>query len=416
MGKDMDFPTTPPNQNGVPKILPGASLSDPPAKDPPADTTLGKLLTSYKAIQAAAEKDVVFTQPWVSFGEASIITKGTINLIQGKAGVHKSRLAETLCALLLCANSHEVDFLGFVKQRFAQGFCVAYIDTERNTQEHLPAAVQRIRERAGLDKKSDCPRFYPVSIKNIDRKERLEAVKTWITHVRGDMKERGIDDWNLFVVLDVVSDCVASFNNDEQSLALFDYLGRLCEDQHVSFLLVLHENPGSEKARGHVGTEGMNKADTQLQIGYDTPDNSAEGDLIKVRFLKTRNSARPAPLYLEYSTEAKGLILADAERVGKHIDSKRKAKDESLLVDALMQVFDTVEDVTQTELISLLNVNGIDWSKNTIVGKLKAFCDGGTAIKNKKGQDCHLTKTESRGKPSVYTLTPIQPQNENTAN
>ncbi len=372
-------------------------------KDPKNSIT-SKLQKSYTRILEAAAQDIVWTPAWISFNDAPIFSKGTINVIQGKAGVHKSRLAETICALLLASLSDtKRDFLGFTKHILGAGFCVGYIDTERNTQEHFPAAVQRMRERAGLDRKVDNGRFFPVSIKDIDRKERLEAVKTWIEFIRDTM---AVQTWNLFIVLDVVTDCVASFNRDDESLALFDYLGRLCEDFGVTFLLVLHENPFSEKARGHTGTEAMNKADTQIQIGYDSSTSTDETDLIKVRFLKTRNSARPKPFFLQYSKEQNGLIVADPDDVTAHLDSKRKNKDEGLLIDKLMGVFDLCDEISQKELIEKLE--DLDWSDNTVKSKLDALIKNKTPIQSKAGAKCKLSKQGSSGKPTFYFLEPME--------
>jgi hypothetical protein len=112
----------------------------------------------------------------------------------------------------------------------------------------------------------------------------------------------GYPDWNLLVILDVVTDCVKSFNNDADALSLFDYIGNLCEDHGTAFLLLLHENPGAgEKARGHVGTEALNKANTQIQIGYERKRKREDSQLIKLKFLKCRNGAKPSPVYFQFS-------------------------------------------------------------------------------------------------------------------
>lgn len=366
-----------------------------------------KLLASFGAIMRAAANDIVWTPAWVNLNGAPIISKGTINVIQGKAGVHKSRLAETLCALLLSPHGTG-DYLNFQRHNLGAGYYVGYIDTERNTQEHFPAAVQRIRERAGIDKKADNGRFYPVSIKQVERRERLDAVKAWIEVIRETMREKRVETWNLFVVLDVVTDCVASFNRDDETMALFDYLGNLCEHYGVTFLLVLHENPFSEKARGHTGTEAMNKADTQMQISYEAGSNGEETDLIKVKFLKTRNAARPQPLYLQYSKERNGLVTADPDAVNEHIENKRKTKDDGLLVERLQFLFDKREDINQKDIIADLEEN-LGWSKNTITGKLDTLIKRQTPILNKAGQRCRLAKQSSPGKPSVYFLESAAP-------
>lgn len=373
---------------------------------------LAKLIASNEKILEAAKSNIVFTPAWVQLGpeQTPIFSKGTINVIQGKAGVHKSRLAETFCSLLLSKDG-KGDFCGFERYNLGAGYYVAYIDTERNSKEHFPAAVQRIRERAGLDRIVDNGHLYPVSIKDHERKDRLEAVKAWIEHVRSVMKEKGVSEWNLFVVLDVVTDCTESFNNETQTMRLFDYLGNLCEDQNVTFLLVIHENPGSEKARGHAGTEAMNKADCQIQIAYESGSNGEETDLIKIRFLKTRNAARPKPLFLQYSKERNGLVTADAESVANHMESRKKNTGENDLIEALEDVvFNGKDEIPQKKAVDTLTEK-IGKTANTIKTHLDNLINRGVTIKS-NGKKCQLTKEVRPGKPTVYRL--VTQQNDTT--
>jgi hypothetical protein len=381
------------------------------AKALPPVTVLDFLISSYTNILKAAENEIIWTPAWISLEDAPIFSKGTINVIQGKAGVHKSRLAETLCSLLLSPTG-KGDYLGFARYNLGVGYYVAYIDTERNTQEHYPAAVQRIRERAGLDKKADNGKFYPVSIKQVQRVERQEAVKTWIAYVRDLMGKKGVGDWGLFVVLDVVTDCVASFNREDETLALFDYLGDLCEVHKVTFLLIIHENPGSEKARGHTGTEAMNKADTQMQISYEAGGNGEDSDLIKIRFLKTRNAARPTPVYLQYSKDAGGLIKADHDMVNEHVKSRTKNNDMEPLIDKLTELFDRSDKVPRKELIASL-IETFGWVENTVLTKVGKVADSKITILDKTGKKCHVVKTgDGPGKPVFYYLEPNDPAAE----
>ncbi len=373
------------------------------AKKENADTKLQKLIESNQSINDAAAKPIVFSSPWVKIGDVPVIAKGTINLIQGKTGAHKSRLAEGFSALLL---GHGVkEYAGFEKNGLGAGYCVAYVDTERNTQEDFPAAVQRIRELAGYQKTEHTRNFFPVSIKGFTREERLDATRSWIGHVREDMKTRGLEDWHLFVVLDVITDCVRSFNNDADTLALFDYIGNLTEDYGVSFLLVMHENPGTEKARGHTGTEAANKANTQLQIGYERDANGEETELIKVRFLKTRNAARPAPLYLQFSRATRGLVEADPELVAQVTGPKQKQGNLESIIEILEPAFDRTPSIEQKTLVELLENNGV--ASRTALRRLQEIERSGTTMTDGQGRNSVLIADRTPGKPTIYRLEPI---------
>ena len=361
---------------------------------------LNRLREVSQKIIEASKLDIVFSPAWVTCEGAPIFSRGTVNLIQGKQGSHKSRLAEHLCSLLL-SKDPEASFAGF--ERYTKGrYNVAYIDTERSMREAFAAAVQRIRIHAGYDKKGDCPHFYPTSIKQVDRKGRLDAVKVWVEHVRNEIAKLEGSMEELFVVLDVVTDCVASFNSEEQTLALFDFLGNLCEEYDVTFLLVLHENPGTEKARGHTGTEAANKADTAMQIGYDGEDT----DLIKVKFIKTRQSARPKPVYLQYSQEAHSLVSANKAAVDERIDQTRKNRHPQLVIKALEGLFGTQTEIPRQEILDAV-MKTLNCTQNTADSKIKAIMSSDLEILDKQGRACLLAKSVGNGKRSVFFLTPI---------
>ena len=277
----------------------------------------GKYLDQLKAIEErlreASKADIQFAPEIISFGELPIIRKYTINTIQGREGSHKSRLAELLVSLLLKRREvHKDHFVGFAKNPMERP-AVALVDTERNLRDELPSAIQSIKGKAGYNKKEDPDNFRYVSLKEIPRNDRLEALKTWILYMRETTKQ------HLVILLDVVTDCVSSFNNERESMELFDFIGNLCEDQECTFILIIHENPGGieAKARGHLGTEAMNKASTALQIGFKKKSNGERSELIQVKFRKLRRGKRPAPLNLTFSPQANGLIIAPPELVAE---------------------------------------------------------------------------------------------------
>ena len=49
---------------------------------------------------------------------------------------------------------------------------------------------------------------------------------------------------------------------------------RWTEEHNIHIIVILHENPGSDKARGHIGTELTNKAETVIALEVDKSDDS----------------------------------------------------------------------------------------------------------------------------------------------
>lgn len=377
-----------------------------PAKPNPPKEEPG-FLEKLKAVNAklieAAAQDIVFLPALVSMGETPILGRGTINIIQGKFGVHKSRLAELFASLLLAKRGCKTDFLGLERYNFGTGYYVAYIDTERNIAEELPYTVQQIREKAGYEKTEQPDNFFPTSIKAVQRKERLDATKAWVEYVRGEMKERDVGDWQLFVVLDVVTDCVASFNRDNESMELYDYLGNLCDDYGATFLLVIHENPGTDKARGHLGTEGGNKSGTVMQISFEKDSSGDDSDLVKLRFIKTRRAKKPQPVYLQYSDEAKGLVLADPELVKDVLNERRQKADVDLVRELIENLFSDASELAQKDILDEI-MQEFECSKNTARQRVKEIVASGNGMADPEGNPARLIELRERGKPTYYKL------------
>ena len=92
------------------------------------------------------KNEIYFSEPLILRENVGIIFPNTINIIQGKAGVHKSRLTEDLCSLLISnSNSNQ---LGFSKLNNSIEIKALYVDTERNLKDQFPFALQKIIKKA----------------------------------------------------------------------------------------------------------------------------------------------------------------------------------------------------------------------------------------------------------------------------
>jgi len=239
---------------------------------------LDHLLNTTNRLAESAARHILASPPLVEKDDVAVVKRNTIILIQGKYGSHKSRFAELFAALFLCLSPTPQKFLNFKKKAFEQ-FAVAFLDSERNVTEEFPDAIQRIRKHAGYEAFESVEDFYFTSIKDIDRKQRLKAVETYLRYVRSQT------DLHLIVFIDVATDAVKSFNDDVEAMAFYDFIGRMCDQHNCTIFLVVHENPGGVegKARGHIGTEAANKASTVLSIGL-IKDGEERTDLVRIRF------------------------------------------------------------------------------------------------------------------------------------
>jgi hypothetical protein len=68
------------------------------------------------------------------------------------------------------------------------------------------------------------------------------------------------------MVIDGVRDLLVDINSPDQSTEITTKIMQWTKSYHLHACLVLHQNPGSDKLRGHIGTEITNKAETYVSI------------------------------------------------------------------------------------------------------------------------------------------------------
>lgn len=361
---------------------------------------LNTVLETQKKLRELKANDIIFASPIIKQGENALIFPRTINVIQGQAGVHKSRLAENICSAILKKLDGRNDLLGFQKASVLSNYTVVYVDTERNLSDQYPYALQSIQVNAGYAKEEHPKNFDYISLVQIERSKRFPVLDAYLNSIRKNT------DNHLFVVLDVSTDCIADFNKTDISMELIDLMNISINEYNVTFLCVIHENPRSEKARGHFGTELMNKASTVMQVGYEDPTQE-DTDLIRVKYLKCRSTAKHSPFYIKYSKEVKGLVLAEVSEVSQVKNNrKHKAKVEEVIEFLEMYLGDGTE-MSRTDLLDKLCVD-FDASQRIIEDRIIQIMKSNLEIFNEKGQASKLLK-EIKSKVLYYRLEPIIP-------
>ncbi len=177
---------------------------------------------------------------------------------------------------------------------------------------------------------------------------------------------------HLFIVLDVVTDCIEDFNRSDDSMQLTDMLNVMINRYDVTFLCVIHENPnGSSKARGHIGTELMNKSSTVMQVGFEPNSDNSPSNIIKLKFLKCRSTERPEPIHVSFDKEQRQLVLADSEDVNDVFEKRKSVAIESDVIEFLSEGV-TDYPISKKELVSDLE-KWLDASDKTIMTRLDAI-------------------------------------------
>jgi len=342
---------------------------------------LKTVLDTSAKLREAKSKEIQFSAPILIQNGNAVIFPHTINVIQGQAGVHKSRLAETICAAILKKEECWKELLGY--KVLSAKYKVVYVDTERNLAEQFPYALQSIQVKAGYFRSDHPENFEYISLLQIARKDRFGTLNEYLQHLRESTSEP------LFIVLDVSTDCIEDFNKSDKSMELIDLMNIAINEHNVIFLCLIHENPKSDKARGHFGTELMNKASTVMQVAFGKDGEQSETDIIKVRYLKCRSTARHTPFYMKYDEIEKGLVLASESDISNVVNyRKTKAPNEHMIEHIEMYLGDGTQ-LSRKDFLDKLCTE-FKAAQRTIETRLNEIANHD--FTNENGRICKLVK------------------------
>ena len=192
-----------------------------------------------------------------SYGENPIMgTLGNISTIIGKAKSRKSFLINMMIATMLKGGEYK----GFNGCLPSDKRHILYFDTEQGKY-HVQLALKRICEQVDDDTPTNLT-VYPL--------------RTFNPALRLGLIEEAIKNTpNLgLVVIDGIRDVVTSINDEEQATDITSKLMKWSEENEIHIACVLHQNKNDTNARGHIGTELMNKSETVLSVTVDAADKA----------------------------------------------------------------------------------------------------------------------------------------------
>lgn len=365
----------------------------------PISNDLKIILETQEKIKILKSKPIRFSESVMSQNNNPVIFPHTINVIQGQAGVHKSRPAEMICSAFLKKANCTNELLGFKHNQFDANHKVLYVDTERNITEQFPYALQSIQLKAGYSIDEHPLNLDYITLLEISRKNRFAALNDYLNYLKSKTSNP------LFIVLDVSTDCIEDFNKTDKSMELIDLMNMAINEHNVIFLCLIHENPKSDKARGHFGTELMNKASTVMQVGFEKDAHQNDTNIIRVKYLKCRSTARQHPFYRKYCSISKGLVLADSEEINQIKESKKRKASVEEMADILERLLGDGAELAKSELMWELK-SETTASTRTIEERLQSIIETELSIHNADGQECKLTK-EIKSRILFYKLEPI---------
>jgi DNA-binding transcriptional MerR regulator len=273
-----------------------------------------------------------------SDGKEGIIgTLGNISLIIGKA---KSK--KTFCISMFLASMAKN---GLIQERFRGNLPndkkrVIFFDTEQS-QYNVQNVFHRVRKLIGATPEN----FDAHCLRKYTPEERLRIIEEAI-YTTPDLG---------FVVIDGIRDLVTSINDEEQATQIASYLLKWTEEKNIHIVTVLHQNKGDLNARGHLGTELVNKAETVLSVSLD--QNNKSISIVEAEFCRQRE-----PETFAFFVDELGLpeVITDWKPSPTQTGGRKRKESPDSITDKVH--FDTLSDIfrdlpkpTGTQIKNCLN-------------------------------------------------------------
>jgi hypothetical protein len=190
--------------------------------------------------------------------ESIISTLGNISTIIGKAKSRKTYFVSLLAGLFL----RNGEILPNAPQLRAtlppDKRSVLYVDTEQG-RFHALKVLRRIVRIAGLPEDQQPENLHYLSLRPFNPDQRLQAIAYALEH----LNNIGV------IVIDGSRDMVYDINSPQEATTAVNQLMRWTDDLQVHCINIIHQNKNDLHARGHLGSELINKSESVISVEKD---------------------------------------------------------------------------------------------------------------------------------------------------
>jgi hypothetical protein len=189
------------------------------------------------------DHDPVLVSLRSEYGWTDIMTLGNISTLIGKAKSRKTFFMTMLVAGIV-TNKNYMIRSQLTKKR------IVIFDTEQGRY-HVWKVTKRIETMVGRWPEN----IMMFGLRPLSVHERIREIENYIY----------LNDLDL-VVIDGIRDLVTDINSAEQATEIVGKLMKWSYDREIHICTVLHQNKADDNARGHIGTEIVNKSETVIQV------------------------------------------------------------------------------------------------------------------------------------------------------
>jgi hypothetical protein len=211
-------------------------------------------------------------EPIIKINGQSICTAGNISLISGPSKCGKSAFANMLLAGGIIKEGivdgiHSIE----VKQNHS-GKAVLHFDTEQARHKQQRNVLSTIK-RCGMER---CPDNYlSYNIRSLSISQYMATTREICRAAHDEFG--GIH----LILIDGAADYIADVNDLIQATNIVNFFLQLAETYQVPIVMILHTNPGSDKERGHLGSQCQRKCESLLTVKMDGNTSYIEAKMLR---------------------------------------------------------------------------------------------------------------------------------------
>lgn len=240
---------------------------------------------------------------------------------------------------------------------------ILYVDTEQSPY-HCQKVMRRIVRMARMPLDEEPENLEFLSLRRHTPEIRIAIVEKAIYDTEG----LGL------VIIDGIRDMVYDINSPSESTKIISKLMQWTDEQQIHIHTILHQNKADENARGHIGTELNNKAETVLEVAKDKLDsNVSTVQAVHIRAMdfhpfafRINDDALPE-LVDDYSFNKKESMHFDYSELR---DEQHRQALEAAFAEAKLYGYNALMDALKQGYASI----GYMYGENKL-GKLKKFLE-----------------------------------------
>jgi hypothetical protein len=230
-------------------------------------------LAAFERLRITDTTEIDSPVPIVTIYDSIICTEGNITTVSGAPKGGKTALIGILLAGAISKDGNVDGLEGLKVAPNIFGKAVIHFDTEQ-ARHRQQSNTKTILKRAGYD---TCPEYFrSYNIRELDLAEFFITTK--------NIAEAASQQFNgiHLMVVDGIADYIPDVNDQTQSNAIVKSFEELAIKYKVPVIVIVHTNPGTDKERGHLGSQCQRKSESVLIVKSENQISFVEPKFLRM--------------------------------------------------------------------------------------------------------------------------------------